>query len=75
MTHLLHLDASARPGLAGKDEHGSHSPNLTHRFVSQWAAPRSQDGIVYRARRQNPPAFLHQDSSASRYPPAGRTDP
>ena len=47
MTHLMHLDASARPGLAGKDEHGSHSRNLSQRFVSQWAARRAQDGIVF----------------------------
>ncbi|CAM5245623.1 FMN dependent NADH:quinone oxidoreductase OS=Stutzerimonas stutzeri OX=316 GN=azoR PE=3 SV=1 [Stutzerimonas stutzeri] len=43
MTHLLHLDASARPGLAGKDEHGSHSRHLSQRFVSQWLARRPQD--------------------------------
>ena len=24
MSHILHLDASARPGLAGTDHHGSH---------------------------------------------------
>jgi len=39
MTHLLQLDASARPGLAGKDEHGSHSRHLTDRFVSRWRVP------------------------------------
>jgi len=61
MTHLLHLDASARPGLAGKDEHGSHSRNLTHRFVSQWAARRAQDSIVYRDIGQNPPSFISHD--------------
>ena len=48
MTHLLHLDASARPGLAGKDEHGSHSRNLSQRFISQWLARRPQDGVTYR---------------------------
>lgn len=47
MTHILHLDASARPGLAGKDLHGSHSRNLSHRFISQWQARRPQDVVTY----------------------------
>jgi len=75
MTHLLHLDASARPGLAGKDEHGSHSRNLTHRFVSQWAARRAQDGIVYRDIGQNPPSFISHDWIASSFTPEGRREP
>lgn len=29
MTHILQLDASARPGRAGIHEHGSHSRSLT----------------------------------------------
>ena len=37
MTHLLHLDASARPGFAGKDEHGSHSRHLSHRSSANGA--------------------------------------
>ena len=48
MTHILHLDASARPGLAGKDQHGSHSRNLSHRFISRWQARRPQDVVTYR---------------------------
>ncbi|WP_417777205.1 FMN-dependent NADH-azoreductase [Stutzerimonas xanthomarina] len=75
MTHLLHLDASARPGLAGKDEHGSHSRNLTHRFVSQWAARRAQDGIVYRDIGQNPPSFISHDWIASSFTPEERREP
>lgn len=43
MTHILQLDASARPGRAGTHEHGSHSRNLTHRFVSQWQSRRPGD--------------------------------
>jgi len=61
MTHLLHLDASARPGLAGKDEHGSHSRNLSQRFVSQWLERRPQDGVTYRDIGQNPPSFVSHD--------------
>lgn len=56
MTHLLHLDASARPDLAGKDTHGSHSRNLSQRFVSQWLTRRPQDSLTYRDIGQNPPS-------------------
>ena len=38
MTTVLHLDASARPGLAGTHAHGSHTRALTHRFVERWRA-------------------------------------
>lgn len=75
MTHLLHLDASARPGLAGKDTHGSHSRNLTHRFVSQWRAHRTQDSITYRDIGQNPPSFLDHDWIASAFTPPERQEP
>ncbi len=75
MTHLLHLDASARPGLAGKDEHGSHSRNLSHRFVSQWRAFRAQDSIVYRDIGQNPPPYLNHDWIASAFTPPERQEP
>ena len=43
MTSILHLDASARPGLAGKDEHGSHSRRLSHHFIELWKAARPRD--------------------------------
>lgn len=75
MTHLLHLDASARPGLAGKDEHGSHSRHLSHRFVSQWRAQRAQDSITYRDIGQNPPSFLNHDWIASAFAPPERHEP
>ncbi|MGM3387272.1 NAD(P)H-dependent oxidoreductase [Stutzerimonas stutzeri] len=75
MTHLLHLDASARPGLAGKDEHGSHSRTLSHRFVSQWHARRPQDSVTYRDIGQNPPAFIDHDWIASAFTPEDRQAP
>jgi Acyl carrier protein phosphodiesterase len=74
MTHLLHLDASARPGLAGKDEHGSHSRNLSQRFVSQWLARRPQDGVTYRDIGQNPPSFVSHDWIASAFTPEDRRE-
>ncbi|MFZ3202475.1 MAG: NAD(P)H dehydrogenase, partial [Pseudomonas sp.] len=61
MPHILHLDASARPGLAGKDQHGSHSRNLSHRFVSQGLARRAQDSLTYRDIGQNPPSIINHD--------------
>ncbi len=32
MTHILHIDASARPGIAGTGNHGSHSRHLTYQL-------------------------------------------
>lgn len=75
MTHLLHLDASARPGLAGKDAHGSHSRNLSQRFVSQWLARRAQDSLTYRDIGQNPPSFIDHDWIASAFTPEERQEP
>ena len=42
MTHILQIDASARPGIRGQVPHGSHTRALTHRFVSQWRALDAQ---------------------------------
>ena len=75
MTHLLHLDASARPGLAGKDAHGSHSRNLSQRFVSQWRAHRPQDSLTYRDIGQNPPSFIDHDWIASAFTLEERREP
>ncbi|MGK9064492.1 FMN-dependent NADH-azoreductase [Stutzerimonas chloritidismutans] len=75
MTHLLHLDASARPGVAGKDEHGSHSRHLTHRFISGWLAHRAQDSVTYRDIGQNPPSFINHDWIASAFTPPERHEP
>lgn len=60
MTHILQLDASARPGRAGTHEHGSHSRNLTHRFVSRWQARRPTDTVTYRDIGGTPPSFIDQ---------------
>ena len=67
MPHILHLDASARPGLAGKDLHGSHSRNLSQRFVSQWLARRTQDSLTYRDIGQNPPTIIDHDWIAAAF--------
>lgn len=75
MPHILHLDASARPGLAGKDLHGSHSRNLSQRFVSQWLARRGQDSLTYRDIGQNPPSFISHDWIASSFTPAQQREP
>lgn len=74
MRHLLHLDASARPGLAGKDAHGSHSRNLSQRFVSQWLSRNTQDSVTYRDIGQNPPSFIDHDWIASAFTPVERRE-
>ncbi|MES2821137.1 MAG: NAD(P)H-dependent oxidoreductase [Pseudomonadota bacterium] len=75
MPHILHLDASARPGLAGQDPHGSHSRHLSQRFVSQWLARRAQDSLTYRDIGQNPPSFISHDWIASSFTPEQQREP
>ncbi|MGM0824373.1 MAG: FMN-dependent NADH-azoreductase [Pseudomonadota bacterium] len=69
MPHILQLNASARPGLAGTDNHGSHSRHLTHQFITQWHSRRPQDTATYRDIGQNPPSFIDHDWIASSFTP------
>lgn len=75
MTHILQIDASARPGLAGKDEHGSHSRHMTHRFVSQWQSKRPADDVCYRDIGQHPASFINHDWIASAFTPEEEREP
>ncbi|MDQ7727615.1 NAD(P)H-dependent oxidoreductase [Halomonas sp. SpR8] len=75
MTHILHIDASARPGIAGTDNHGSHSRHLTYQFVSQWQSDRPQDTVTYRDIGQNPPSIINHDWIASAFTPEERLEP
>lgn len=56
MTRILHLDASARPGRAGIDAHGSHTRRLTDHFVARWRAARPNDEVIYRDVGATPPS-------------------
>lgn len=75
MTHILHIDASARPGIAGIDNHGSHSRHLTYQFVSQWQSSRPQDTFTYRDIGQNPPSIINHEWIASAFTPEERLEP
>lgn len=75
MTHILHIDASARPGFAGKDNHGSHSRNLSQRFVSQWQSRRARDSITYRDIGQNPPSIIDHHWIAAAFTPEEKQEP
>ena len=75
MPHILQLDTSARPGFAGKDLHGSHSRNLSQRFVSQWLAHRPQDTTTYRDIGQHPPACISHDWIAASFTPEAQREP
>lgn len=55
MTTLLHLDASARPGLSGQDAYGSHTRRLSARFVAQWRQHQPDARVIYRDVGQHPP--------------------
>lgn len=75
MTHILHIDVSARPGIAGTDNHGSHSRHLTDQFVSQWQSGRPQDTVTYRDIGQNPPSIINHDWIASAFTPELSLEP
>ncbi|MGP9567578.1 FMN-dependent NADH-azoreductase [Halomonas sp. AOP5-B2-8] len=75
MPHVLHIDASARPGIAGVDHHGSHSRHLSHRFVSQWQLRRPQDVITYRDIGQRPPSIVNHDWIASTFTSEEQREP
>ena len=75
MPHILHIDASARPGIAGTDHHGSHSRQLSHHFTSQWESSRPQDTITYRDIGQHPPSFINHDWIASAFTSEEQREP
>lgn len=75
MSHILHIDASARPGIAGIDKHGSHSRNLTRQFVRQWRSRRSQDTVTYRDLGLYPPSFINREWIQSAFTPASKQEP
>ncbi|WP_137163980.1 FMN-dependent NADH-azoreductase [Pseudomonas asiatica] len=59
MTKILHIDASARPGLGGLPPHGaygSYSRRLSQHFVAHWLSRQPQAHIKYRDVGANPPA-------------------
>lgn len=75
MTHILHIDASARPGLAGADAHGSLSRKLTHRFVSRWLSRRPDNTVTHRDIGAIPPSFINRDWIQAAFTPADRQEP
>ncbi|SFP40547.1 FMN-dependent NADH-azoreductase [Variovorax sp. 770b2] len=56
--NLLHIDASARPGISGTDPHGSHTRRLSARFVEHWRKTRPDDRIDHLDVGQHPPAYV-----------------
>lgn len=75
MSHILQVDASARPGFAGLDDHGSQSRNMTRQFVRQWQAKRASDTVIYRDIGQHPPSLTSHDWIASAYTPDDQRPP
>ncbi|WP_343517799.1 NAD(P)H-dependent oxidoreductase [Sphingomonas sp.] len=72
--HVLHIDASARPGLSGVDPHGSHTRRLTRRFVDRWRAIRPQDVVTYRDLGRKPPSPVTGEWIAAAFAPADQRD-
>ncbi|MBB4596464.1 FMN-dependent NADH-azoreductase [Xanthomonas arboricola] len=58
MTNILHIDASARPGLGGIDAHGSYSRRLSDTFVSHWLSQQPDAQVRYRDVGRQPPAHI-----------------
>lgn len=75
MPHILQIDASARPGFAGTDEHGSHSRKLTHLFVSEWQKRHPKDTLTKRDVGLNPPSFITRDWIQSAFTSAENQEP
>lgn len=61
MIRLLQIDASARPGRAGIDPHGSHTRRLTHHFIDRWLQDRPGDIVVRRDVGAEPPRPVSGD--------------
>ncbi|WP_129790670.1 FMN-dependent NADH-azoreductase [Sphingosinicella sp. CPCC 101087] len=72
--HLLHIDASARPGLSGVDPHGSHTRRLTRRFMDRWRAIRPVDQVTYRDLGRAPPSPVTGEWIAAAFTPPERRD-
>lgn len=75
MTTLLHIDASARPGLSGTHAHGSHSRRLSQHFVSTWRSARPDDEVIYRDIGATPPSHVTGEWIASGYTPTAEREP
>lgn len=71
---LLHIDASARFGLSGRDRHGSHTRRLSRRFIDRWSAARPMDVVTYRDVGGAPPKPVSGDWIASAFCPPERRD-
>ena len=70
--NILHIDSSARPGLSGRDRHGSHSRRLSARLVRRWSSARPQDRIVYRDVGSVPPSHVDAEWIAAAFAPPGK---
>ncbi len=70
MTHILHLDSSARAGIRGQVAHGSYTRALSAHFVQHWqqhAGASTQ--ITYRDLGANPPHPVTQDWIGAAFTP------
>jgi FMN-dependent NADH-azoreductase len=69
---ILHIDSSARPGVSGRDRHGSHSRRLSGRLIRRWSSVRPQDEIVYRDVGLAPPSHVDAEWIAAAFSPPGK---
>lgn len=74
MTTILHIDASARPGLSGQDAHGSHTRRLSARFIQRWLCQQPDTRVIYRDLGQNPPPPVSAQWIQAAFTPPERRD-
>lgn len=72
---ILHIDASARLGISGRDPHGSHTRRLSQRFVDQWKSLRPGDQVLRRDVALQPPTFVTDDWIAAAFTPTPSRTP
>ncbi|QCI63961.1 FMN-dependent NADH-azoreductase [Phreatobacter stygius] len=72
--HLLHIDASARPGVSGIHPHGSHTRRLTRHLVDRWRAVRPADRVIHRDLSREPPSPVTAEWIAAAFTPPERRD-
>lgn len=75
MKHLLHIDASARPGRSDEQPHGSHTRRLTAEFVAAWQQASPNDVIHYRDVGRTPPRPVSGDWVHAAFTPDSARQP
>lgn len=75
MTHLLHIDSSARAGGSDQHAHGSHSRRLSARFVRRWRELEPDVDVTVRDVGLAPPTPVTGRWIHAAFTPAAQREP